>query len=173
MREHLLRVTLVPLLLLFVFSGCGYQPASRYSKLVTGETISTKVIISMQDPENTVVIKDAVDSAVIMRFHSSLREYGHAITHLDIYLKSVLFLPLQYDKNGYIITYRTNISLHIVRKTKGISKTYVLRGIHDFAIEPNAIISDQARFTAIESGSAKAIDSFIAQVAAEGARAQP
>lgn len=163
------RLALIALAVSMLLGGCGYRPVSHYSKAVTGETVSTKVIISMEDPENTVIIKDAVDSAVIMRFHSSLREYGEAQTHLDIYLQSVVFQPLQFDEHGYIITYRTRITLRIVRKTGDVSKRYKLKGTHDFAIEPNAIISDQARFTAIKSGSAKAIDSFIAQVAAEGA----
>jgi hypothetical protein len=47
---------------------------------------------------------------------------------------------------------------------------YSTRGVYDFAIEPNAIISDQARFEAIRQGAQKGIDSFIAQVAAQGAK---
>ena len=173
MNRLFLRALAVHLLLFIVLAGCGYQPTSKYSREVTGETVSTKVIISMEDPENTVIIKDAVDAAVIMRFKSSLRDYGHAHTHLDIFLKSVTFAPLQYDQNGYIITYRTTIVLRFIRHTGKINKAYLAKGTHDFAIEPNAIISDQARFTAIEFGSAKAIDSFIAQIAAEGTRTQP
>lgn len=168
-----IRALAVHLLLLIVLAGCGYQPSSKYTRQVTGETVSTRVLISMQDPENTVIIKDAVDTAIIMRFKSSLRDYGQAQTHLDIFLNSVAFSPLQYDNNGYIITYRTTIVLRIVRYTGKTSKTYKAKGTYDFAIEPNAIISDQARFTAIEFGSAKAIDSFIAQVAAEGSRMHP
>ena len=159
---------------LFIFlTGCGYKPSSHYAKQVMGETVSTEVLISMEDPENTVIIKDAIDSAVIMRFKSSLRDRGSAQTHLRISLKSVLFSPLQYDQNGYVIAYRTTINLGIIRKTNGTSKTYAVKGTHDFAIEAQAIISDQARFEAIQSGAGKAVDSFIALIAAEGTRATP
>jgi hypothetical protein len=40
--------------------------------------------------------------------------------------------------------------------------------MYDFEIEPNAIISDQARFEAIRQGAQKGIEAFIAQVAATG-----
>ncbi|MGB5964274.1 MAG: hypothetical protein WBG65_01950, partial [Sulfurimonadaceae bacterium] len=55
-------------LLFTIFTGCGYQPSSKEAKKVMGETVSTEIIISMPDPENTVVLKDALDEAVIRRF---------------------------------------------------------------------------------------------------------
>ena len=167
------RLFSLSLLVLILFSGCGYKPSSHYAKQVMGETVSTEVRISMEDPENTVIIKDAVDAAVIMRFKSSLRDRGSAQTHLRISLKSVSFAPLQYDQNGYVIAYRTTINLGITRTTNGTSRIYNVKGTHDFAIEAQAIISDQARFEAIQSGAGKAVDSFIAMIAAEGTRATP
>lgn len=163
--------TLTPLLLT-LFSGCGYKPSSHYAKRVMGETVSTEVVISMEDPENTVIIKDAIDAAVIMRFKSSLRDRGSAQSHLRIAFKGVSFSPLQYDENGYVIAYRTTIRLGITRRSGTESKTYNVRGTYDFSIQAQAIISDQARFEAIRFGSAKAIDSFIAMVAAEGTKTQ-
>ena len=53
---------------LILFAGCGYQPSSYYAKSVVGESVSTEVVISMEDPQNTVIIKDAVDMAVITKF---------------------------------------------------------------------------------------------------------
>jgi hypothetical protein len=49
---------------------------------------------------------------------------------------------------------------------------YNVSGVYDFNIEPNAIVSDQARFEAIRQGAQKGIDNFVAQVAAQGARLQ-
>ena len=46
---------------------------------------------------------------------------------------------------------------------------YRTKGTYDFDIEPNAIISDQVRFEAIRQGAQKALDAFVAQVAAQGA----
>lgn len=160
------------LIALALFSGCGYQPASHYAKSIVGESVSTEVIISMEDPQNTVIIKDAVDTAVITKFRTSLVSKKNSQTHLKIAITSVVFLPLQYDLNGYVITYRTMVAMRIERIVGEKITAYTTQGMYDFSIEPNAIISDQARFEAIRQGSQKGIDAFIAQVAAQGANSK-
>jgi len=157
-------------LLLTLLSGCGYLPSSKEARKVVGENVSTEVRISMTDPENTVVLKDALDEAVIQRFQTDLRHHKKSTTHLIINLKNVGFSALQYDNNGYIISYRTTINLVITKQTKNFTKNYVAKGNYDFRIDPNAIITDQQRFEAIQKSAAKALDSFVAQVAAEGSR---
>ena len=157
-------------LLFALLSGCGYRPSSYETKKVLGETVSTEVVISMTDPENTVVLKDALDEAVIRRFQTNLRHHNNAQTHLKIDLKGVGFSALQFDANGYITSYRTTVNLSVIRETKGLSKRYSAVGNYDFSISPNAIITDQQRFEAIEKSATKALDSFVAQVAAEGTR---
>ncbi len=157
-------------LLLTIFIGCGYQPSSKEAKKVMGESVSTEIIISMTDPENTVVLKDALDEAVIRRFQTNLRHRKDAGTHLQIELNNVGFSALQYDSNGYVISYRTTINLAVTRMTKNFSKRYNAVGNFDFTISPNAIITDQQRFEAIAKSATKALDSFVAQVAAEGTR---
>ena len=149
--------------------GCGYKPSAKYSREVTGEKISTSVMISQMDPENTVLIKDAVDTAILEIFHASITSRAQSDTHLDISMSAPSYTPIQYNEQGFVTGYRTTINLRIVRHTKNEQpKTYSVKGTYDFAIEPNAIITDQERFNAIKSASAKAIVSFIAQVSAEG-----
>ena len=153
-----------------LLTGCGYLPSSKEARKVVGENVSTEVRISMTDPENTVVLKDALDEAVIQRFQTSLRHHKDSTTHLIINLKSIAFSALQYDNNGYIVSYRTTINLLITKQTKNFTKNYSSKGNYDFRIDPNAIITDQQRFEAIQKSAAKALDSFVAQVAAEGSR---
>lgn len=160
------------LIALVLLSGCGYQPASHYAKNILGDSVSTEVIISMEDPQNTVIIKDAVDTAVITKFRTALLPKNSAQTHLKIAILSVTFTPLRYDTNGYIITYRTTVVMHIDRISGKKTKGYTTQGMYDFAIEPNAIITDQARFVAISQGAQKGIDAFIAQVAAQGSNSK-
>lgn len=151
-------------------AGCGYQPASHFAKNVVGDSVSTEVVIRMEDPQNTVIIKDAVDTAVITKFRTALVSKNVSQTHLKILISSVTFSPLRYDTNGYVITYRTTVVMGITRIQAGKeNKNYTTQGTYDFEIEPNAIISDQARFEAIRQGAQKGIDAFIAQVAAQGA----
>lgn len=160
------------LILAMILAGCGYAPASHYAKKIVGESVSTEVVISMEDPQNTVIIKDAVDMAVITKFRASLVSKNSSQTHLKFTIRSVRFSPLRYDTNGYVITYRTTVSMGVERTTGASKGNYHVAGVYDFDIEPNAIISDQARFEAIRQGAQKALDSFIAQVAAQGTQPQ-
>ena len=161
---------LVSMALLLLVSGCGYKPSAKYSREVTGEKISTSVVISAQDPENTVVIKDAVDSAIIQIFHASLVDRAYADTHLKFQISAPSYTPIEYDENGFVIAYRTTITLHITRQTADMTKRYNAKGTYDFAVTPNAVITDKERFDAIKYSAEKAIAAFIAQVSAEGSR---
>jgi len=167
--KHLLKILLVTLFLLEL-SGCGYKPSSKYSRKVIGEKVSTKVIISAQDPENTVLIKDAVDRAIIETFRASLVDQKYATTHLTFSISEPRYTPIQYNGDGFVIAYRATVVLHIERETSEVKKKYNARGNYDFTIAPNAVITDQERFNAIKYSTQKAIASFIAQVSAEGSR---
>ncbi|WP_297440968.1 LPS assembly lipoprotein LptE [Sulfurimonas sp.] len=153
---------------MMLFSACGYKPSSKYARNVLGNKISTSVIISAQDPENTVLIKEAVDSALVEIFHTSLTPAKYADTHLSIQLVTPPYAPIQYNSDGFVVGYRATIILYITRESKDVKKKYTARGTYDFAVLPNAVLTDQERFDAIKFGAAKAISSFIAQVSAEG-----
>jgi len=167
--QRFARFVLTAWTVLILTAGCGYRPTSHVVKPVLEESVSTKVIISMEDPDNTVKLKDALDAAVVNRFRTSLTDEEHANTHLLIALRSTQFIPVEYDINGYITAYRAIVTLEITRTTGGKTKHYFTKGTHLFTIEPTAIISDLVRYEAIQFGSEKALDSFVAQVANEGA----
>jgi hypothetical protein len=170
-KTLLLRFLLIGTLSLLLL-GCGYKPSSKYSREVVGEKISTSVIISAQDPENTVIIKDAVDEAIIEIFHASLTTKRYSNTHLTISISPPSYAPIQYNADGYIIGYRATISLVIQRETGKTTKNYKTSGTYDFSIAPNAVVTDQERFDAIKFSSIKAIAAFVATVSAEGSRAK-
>lgn len=167
MKKYLLYLSVLAFLVVGL-NSCGYKPSSKFSKNLTGEKISTSVKISLVDPENTVLIKDAVDAAIISVFHASLVERNYSDTHLDISMSEPSYTPIQYNSDGYVIAYRASVTLRIKRETKHETKNYSAYGTYDFTIEPNAIITDQQRFYAIKQSAAKAITSFMAKVSAEG-----
>ncbi|WP_455757793.1 hypothetical protein [Sulfurimonas sp.] len=159
-------------LIMVLFMACGYSPSAKFSREIVGEKVSTSVVVSAVDPENTVIIKDAVDAAVIEEFHASLVSKEFSSTHLILTLGNPSYSPIQYDSDGFIVAYRTEISLGILKETEGKSKKYTAKGTYDFTITPNAVITDKERFDAIKFSSQKAIKSFLAQISAEGARAK-
>ncbi len=158
---------MVSVIMLWLLAGCGYKATSHYVKSVVGESISTEVYVSLHDPENSVIIKDAVDRAVISRFKTQLRDKDEATTHLAITISDIKFKPIKYDINGYITAFQTDVFMQILRTTGNFSKTYLSRGSYDFGIRANAIISEKVRFEAIKNGAQKAIDSFLAQISSE------
>jgi len=160
------------LILVLGLASCGYKPSSKFSRDIMGEKISTSVRISAQDPENTVIIKDAVDEAIIEVFHASLVDRANSQTHLNLSISNPSYSPIVYDSDGFVIGYRMNVSLNIARYHDGVTKSYSVKGTHDFTVAPNAIVTDQQRFDAIRFSAAKAIRSFVAKVSAEGARAK-
>ena len=157
-----------PILLIVLFTACGYKPTSQYAKSILGSKISVSVFMNAADPENTVIIKDAVLQALVTRFQVITTKRKFSVTHLDVDLERVGESAIEFDSNGYIVAKRISTSLIITRYTKGIKKSYNVSGQFDFTIEPNATVSDTDRFKAIKAASLKAIDALIVQLAVEG-----
>ena len=164
---HFLLKILLAFLLLFNVVGCGYKPSAKFSRQITGERISTSVIISGENPENTVLVKDAVDTAILEIFHASLADKNIADTHLYISLSDPSYRAVEYNENGYVIAYRVVVHLHIKRVTGKDVKHYTTSGSYDLEISPNSVITDQQRFVAIKNSASKAIKSFLAQISVE------
>ncbi|HHD83341.1 MAG TPA: hypothetical protein ENK93_00535 [Campylobacteraceae bacterium] len=140
-----------------------------YTKSILGEKVFVEVRTSLEDPENTVLLRDAMNEAVIARFRSRIVPRKNADSELTMTLKRVTFLPIQYDKNGYVIAYKTYVDLLThYRDKKGHQGDILSRGNYDFAIESNSVISDTKRFTAIKNASYKALDEFISKLSVKG-----
>ena len=155
---------------LFTFAGCGYKPATVYTKKVLSDKIYTEIEIYRRDPENAVLVKDALNEAIVSRFGAQVVPKKEATTILHVRFNRVSFRPIQYDVNGYAIYYRADVSLKIDYKTPTAKGSETVEGFYDFPIRPKAIISDALRFQAIKNGSAKALDAFVSRMAMRGIR---
>lgn len=158
---------LIPVLLLLL-TGCGYKPASHFSKQVLGEHIYVDTKIDLKYPENMVLIQDALNRAVVNRFHSKISKAENASVVVNVKLKNIDFDSLSYDQFGYVSVYRAKVALDFDVKGLNIADTYSGVGKYDFPIEANAIISDSKRSDAIQFASENAIDGFIAFASIKG-----
>ncbi len=159
------------ILFIFVFLvGCGYKPSSIYTKQVLGNKIYAEVLIDVNDPENSVLIKDAVNEAIVTQFKSQIIDRkDEANTELYIKFNSIKFTPIAYDSNGYVISYKAEVVLNIVYIDKfGKKGSLDVNGTYDFPIEANSVISDTKRFEAIKFASYKAITEFVSKMAIKG-----
>ena len=158
------------LAVLMIFAGCGYKPASHYTQKFLGQKIYTHVSVYLRDPENAVLIKDAVNEAILKRLGSHLVSREAAQTKMDVAIKSVQFIPLEYDENGYVITYRAKVTMNADIQTKNKHQKIQAIGVYDFPIEPNSVITDNLRYTAIKEASSKALDTIISRIAYLGSK---
>ncbi|MDR1614697.1 MAG: LPS assembly lipoprotein LptE [Campylobacteraceae bacterium] len=163
-----MRLIILPVLLFFLV-GCGYKPTAQLAKSILGERVYVYVAMSRIDPQNTVLIKDAVQAALVNKFNSKIVERAAADTVLNVSLASVEFKPLVYDANGYVISYRAIAKLKIdYALNSGENGTVMTSGEYDFPIEADSIISDTRRFEAIRYASGDAVDEFTAIIAIKG-----
>jgi hypothetical protein len=163
MKKLLMLLTLAAL-----FAGCGYKPSVYYSKKAIGEKVYAKVSMLRSDPENTVLIKDAVNEAIVTKFQSKLSSEAEADTKLLVNVASVGFSAVQYDVNGYVVLYRATVTLNTTVVGKKETKSFSTSGSYDFPIEPNTTVSDSKRFEAIKNSGIKAIDMLISQISILG-----
>jgi len=156
-------------IIVILLTSCGYKPTSIYTKNLLGDKIYVDVAISLNDPANSVLITDSINEAVISKFRSSLVSKYEADSKMFVNLRSINFTPIQYDDDGYVIAYKSIVSLQIryIDRFKK-EKTILSSGDYDFSIEANSIISDNKRFEAIKFAALKAIDQFISKISVKG-----
>ncbi len=164
------RLFLVFLMVAFL-SGCGYKPASYYAKHALGNKIYAEVSISRQDPRNSVLIKDAVNEAIVSRFSGKLVAKEQADSVLHVKIDGIGFSPTVYDKYGYVVAYKATVILAIdyEDEAKKVQKL-TASGEYDFSIESNSVVSDNNRFDAIRYASEDALDEFVSKIAIKGLR---
>lgn len=156
---------------LVLLAGCGYKPSAYYAKRALGNNIYAEVTISRQDPRNSVIIKDAVNEAVVSRFSAKLVSKEKADTVLKVKINKTSFSPTVYDQYGYVIAYKATVELAFTYESdhKETEKITAV-GEYDFSIESNSVISDSNRFEAIKAAANEALDEFISKVAIKGLR---
>ncbi len=159
---------LLSFFMLFFLTACGYKPSAHYTPKVIGEKVYTEVDVSLSDPENSVLVKDALNRALYSRLKSLATTKEEAQSSILVSYQSIGFTPLQYDKNGYVVHYQANIVLKfkILKGERKEERRIV--GHYEFPVRPSAIISNDLRFKAIERGSVNALDQFIAYVSSRG-----
>ncbi|WNY99332.1 LPS assembly lipoprotein LptE [Sulfurospirillum sp. 'SP'] len=158
-------------LIAVVISGCGYKPSSYYAKQALGDRLYAEVTISRQDPRNSVLIKDAVNEAIVSRFGGKLVTKEQADSILRVNIQSISFSPTVYDTYGYVIAYKTTVVLAMQYENANKKIEYLTAtGEYDFSIEANSVISDTNRFEAIRYAANDALDEFVSKLAIKGLR---
>ncbi len=156
------------LLAAFILAGCGYKPTISYTKKVFTDDIYAKVIVSRVDPQNSVLVQDALNEAVISRFGAKLTEEESARSKITVRFKSINFKVLEYDDDGYATYYQAVVNLNVDYETPTQSDRFNVSGSYEFPVEASSVITDAKRYEALKNGSLKALDAFISKAALKG-----
>jgi len=154
--------------LLILLTGCGYKPSSSYAKKKIQGNVYVHVIINLEEPKNSVLVKDALNEIVVGQFNNKLvSKRSLADTILTIKLDSVGTQELQKDEDGYVNLYRTNVRISVSYAGVGGKGTTFVSGSYDFSVDDGATISDAKRFEAIKIASSKALEEIVSKFAIE------
>ena len=157
--------------------GCGYKPVSKITQDLVGERIYVDVIISKEEPKNSVWIKDAVKEGMVARLNKSLSNKESADTSIIISVKELTYDAIIYDQYGYITSYKASLQLNYRTKFKDGSVVDVpASGEYDFSVArrqkdvrfADSVISDTQKYEAIKEASKEAFDEYIANLAIKG-----
>ncbi|EAI3904955.1 MULTISPECIES: LPS assembly lipoprotein LptE [Campylobacter] len=153
----------------FFIISCGYIPSSQMASRVLGENVFLKINISKQDPENSVYITDILREAMLNKLGRKVTDEHNADSSIIVTMKKLEFHPMVYDRNGYVVNYKAELYLEFLMRYKnGKEEVVNTKGSYNFDINPNSIISDQARFEAIKNASSEAFDEFVSIIAIRG-----
>lgn len=158
------------ILLVFIVSGCGYQPVSRYADEIFKNGVYVDISIYAAVPEASTGVKDSINNAIIKRFQGQLTDKAQSYARLKIDVISITNSPIAYNKDGFASHYRTNIILGIrFENNDGVKFNVTNSGYYDYNADfTSTIVLDQYYFNSISSATLQALDKFVSQVAYYG-----
>ena len=152
----------------FFINACGYKPSTYYAKKEMEGNVFVKLDVSLEDPRNSVLVKDAVNKILLQKLDSKIvNDRNRADVIMNLGINSVSITTLQYDEEGYNKLYKAEVVIKVdyFRKDDGIKKWFTVDGEYDFSIDIGTTLTDSNRFDAISNASTKAVDEILSKIA--------
>ena len=163
-------LTIFSVSLAFLFVACGYKPSTYYAKKEMEGNVYVKLDVSLVDPRNSVLVKDAVTKILIQKLDSNLVDKEKdADVVMNLGISSVDLNALQYDARGYNKLYKAEVFIKVdyYRKENGIKKSFSVDGEYDFAVDIGGTITDANRYDAITKASDQAVSEVVSRIAVQ------
>ncbi len=151
----------------FLFIGCGYKNSYYYQQKILSTKISPKVNISIQNPKESIFLKDALIDAIYTVFRGEIKK--DAKTKIEVNLNGFSLDAIDYDKNSYPILYRSKVYLRVklIDKYKKVH-FYTINGSYDFAIQSNTVINETTKLEAFKIASINALNQLLVEITKDG-----
>lgn len=135
--------------------------------------VFVKLDVSLEDPRNSVLVKDAVNKILLQKLDSKIvNDRNRADVIMNLGINKVKITTLQYDKEGNNKLYKAEVFIKVdyFRKDDGIKKSFTVDGEYDFAIDKGTTITDSNRFDAITKAADQAVNEVISKIAVSSFR---
>jgi len=154
-------------LALSLFVGCGYKPSSSYAKTAIEGNVYVELKIDIDNSQNSVYVKDAMNEMVLNQFNASLaNNKENADTFVLVELSGVSHTSISTDDNGYTKSYRTTVSIKMsYNKLNEDINTLSVSDYYDYTVDSDSVITDQKKKVAVKIASTKALSNIFSKIA--------
>lgn len=170
MLKRAVSIKLIFGLFLLMFAGCGYQPSVNYTKKVFDGSVFVEVVIDRMEPENAPFLVDELRRIVVSRFGNKVNTKEEAKNKIKAVYKNIEFIPLAYDKYGYVTTYKTVATIDFLlidKNGKNFSKKITASTFDSSSV--SSLQTTELKQKAIKRTLEQATDEFVSYVASLGA----
>lgn len=164
----ILKKSLFLLVISLLLTACGYRPSAYYAKKEMDGNVFVKLNVRLEDPKNSVLVKDAMNKILIQRLESRIvSDEKLADVKMDLSISSISFSVLQYDNAGYNKLYKAVVVVKVdyTRVDNEVKKSFTVEGEHDFSVDDGTTITESKRYDAIINASNKAVDEILSRIA--------
>lgn len=150
-----------------LFVGCGYKPSSSYAKTAIEGNVYVDLKIDIDNSQNSVLVKDAMNEMVLNEFNASLtNNKKEADTFILVDLSGVSHSSISTGDDGYTKSYRTTVSIKVsYNKINEEIKTVSVSDYYDYTVDSDSVITDQKKKVAVKIASTKALSNIFSKIA--------
>lgn len=151
--------------------ACGYRPMAYYANKELGNSVFVELKVNLENPEDSIVIKDIVNEAITSRFHSLIASKQNADTILEVSVIGIKDSIIATDTKGFATFYRVFVDISYSFKKLDKSISYTNNEYYDYAaVTQNPIATYSNRSNAIQEAAKQSIDKFVSKIGYEGAQ---
>ena len=152
---------------LLTLTGCGYKPSSYYAKDTISGDVYVDVKIDINNAQNSILIKDAMNEMVLNQFDATLtNNKANADTVVIVALSSVSHAAISSDNEGYAKTYRTTVAITVNYKKRNSSNISIkVSNYYDYSVDADSTLTEQKKQEAVKIAATKALSNIFSKIA--------
>ncbi|WP_237416410.1 LPS assembly lipoprotein LptE [Helicobacter saguini] len=150
---------------IFMLNSCGYKPMAYFANKALGDKVCVKMYPNLENPEESIRIKDTINEAIYSRFHSQVVDESEADSILNIDVQNIKDAIIATNSQGFATFYRVYVTIRYTFTHNDKTFSYVNPGYYDYAASlTSPLTTYNNRSVAIIEAAKQSLDRFISQV---------